>query len=212
MLHITVDNRDLEVAENTTILAACLENDIYIPNLCFIENMAHPPASCRLCFVEIDGMDRPVASCTINVTQGMRVATDTPDVRRLQRSALRMLLSVHRIDCRNCPANKQCELQKIAKFLKIGLKAKRLETVLKDVEIDSTHPYIDYDTNRCVLCGKCIEVCREQNGHSFFSFARRGFHTIISAYGLKVTSDNNCRACEACVAICPVAAIMIRAG
>ena len=211
MIDITVDDRDIEVAENTSLLAACLKNDINIPNLCFIESMTHPSASCRLCFVEIAGMDRPVASCTIKVTQGMRVTTDTPGVRRLQRSALRMLLSVHHIDCRNCPANKQCELQKIAKFLKTGLKAKSLETVLKDVEIDNTHPHIDYYPNRCVLCGKCIEVCREQNGYPFFAFAKRGFHTIISAYGLKATPDNNCRACEACVAICPVAAIMMRA-
>jgi len=212
MLEITIDDRDIEVEENTTLLAACLENHIYIPNLCFLESMASPSASCRLCFVEIEGMVRPVASCTIKVTQGMRIFTDTPKVRRLQRSALRMLLSVHHIDCRNCPANKQCELQNIAKFLKMGLNAKFLETELKDVEIDSTHPYVDYYPNRCVLCGKCIEVCREKNGHPSFTFAKRGFHTIISAYGIEAVQEDTCHHCEACVEICPVAALMMRTG
>jgi bidirectional [NiFe] hydrogenase diaphorase subunit len=212
MLQITVDGRDIEVEEKTTLLAACLENDIYIPNLCFLENMTSPYASCRLCFVEIAGVDRPVASCTIRATQGMRIFTDTAEVRRLQRSALRMLLSVHHIDCRNCPANKQCELQRIAKYLKMGLKARPLDVFLKDTSIDTSHSCIDIYPNRCVLCGKCIEVCRVQNGQPLFTFAKRGFHTVISAYGFEDESADSCHHCEACIKICPVAALVMRAG
>lgn len=211
MLHITVDDQTLEVAENTTILAACLANDIYIPNLCYLEGVAHPSASCRLCFVEVTGMDRAVTACTIQVAAGMCVQTNTEMVRRLQCSALRLLLSVHHIDCRHCLANRQCELQKIARFLNMGLKAKPLETYLKQLDVDPSHPFIDYYPNRCVLCGKCITACRDRNGLSFMAFARRGFHTIISSYGQEITPES-CADCDVCVSICPVAAIVRKAG
>ena len=163
MPKILVDDREIEAAEGTTLLQTCLNNGIYIPNLCHIEGMKYPSSLCRMCFVEIEGVDKPVASCTVAVSENMVVKTDTPAVRRLQRSALRLLLSVHRIDCKNCPANKKCELQRMAKFLKVALKSKHLEQVLKDPDIIQEHPYLDYYPNRCVLCGKCFYVCRKEN-------------------------------------------------
>jgi len=209
MLHISVDDHEIAVAENTNLLAACLANGIYIPNLCYIEGAEHAAASCRLCFVEVAGMDRPVTACTVLVREGMRVRTDTGDVRRLQRSALRLLLSVHHIDCRNCPANKRCELQKMARFLGMRLNAKPLETVLTSCELDASHAFIDYYPNRCVLCGRCIAACRDQNDQPLLAFAKRGFDTIISSFGHDATSDV-CLGCDACVAICPVTAIIAK--
>ncbi|MBW1802089.1 MAG: (2Fe-2S)-binding protein, partial [Deltaproteobacteria bacterium] len=96
---IRVDDRTIESREGVPLLQACLDNDIYIPNLCYLEGMDHPPASCRLCFVEIGDEEKPVLSCTVKVSEGMVVRTDTPRVRRLQRSALQLLLSVHHVDC-----------------------------------------------------------------------------------------------------------------
>jgi bidirectional [NiFe] hydrogenase diaphorase subunit len=90
----------------------------------------------------------------------MVVRTDTPAVRRLQKTGLRLLLSVHVVDCKSCPANKNCELQNLAKFLKVGLKPKTLKRYFKQPEADDTHPYLSYYPNRCVLCRKCLQVCR----------------------------------------------------
>jgi NADH dehydrogenase/NADH:ubiquinone oxidoreductase subunit G len=210
MIKIIVDDREIEVPEGKPLLQACLENDIYIPNLCFLEEMPVHSASCRLCFVEIEGWERPVTSCTVKVEDGMQVRTDTPTVRRLQKSALRLLLSVHDIDCRNCPANKKCELQRIAKFLKVGLKAKPLETILKDVNVDSHHPCFDYYPNRCVLCGKCVFICKHKNGQNMLTFARRGFNTIVSSYGTGGEIDDLCDDCRNCAAVCPVGAIVLK--
>jgi NADH dehydrogenase/NADH:ubiquinone oxidoreductase subunit G len=137
---ILVDDRELTIKENRSVLQACLENGIYIPNLCSMEDLPHPEASCRLCFVEVAGINHPVTACTIRVSDGMVVKTDTPPVRRLQRRGLRLLLSVHDIDCKNCPANKKCELQHLARFLKTGLKSKDLETFLKEVTMRKMHP------------------------------------------------------------------------
>ena len=209
MIQITVDRKEIACEEGSTLLDVCLENGIYIPNLCHVAGMQTPPASCRMCMVAIEGEKGPVTACTTRAVAGMIVRTDTDEVRELQRTALKLLLSVHDIDCRNCSANKQCDLQTIARFLKVGLKAAPYETLLKAQEIDRTHPFLDYLPNRCVLCGKCIHACREKNGASFFTYARRGFDTVINAFGMAGTAVD-CEGCLACVDLCPVGALAFR--
>jgi bidirectional [NiFe] hydrogenase diaphorase subunit len=210
MPKLRVDGKEIETKQGTTILQGCLDNDIYIPNLCFLESMEDPSASCRMCFVEIEGEKQPITSCTVNVKDDMVVKTDTPAVRQLQRTALRLLLSVHHVDCKHCPANKKCELQRIAKFLKVGLKPKGLERYLQETEIDRNHPFINHYPNRCVLCGKCVHICRRQHGQSVWTFAQRGFDTVISAYGEAGASSLTCGKCDACVKICPVGALTFK--
>jgi len=210
MVKLLVDDKEIEVKEGTILLKACLDNDIYIPNLCYMDDMEVNAASCRMCFVAIEGEGKPVTSCTVKVADNMIVRTDTPAVRRLQRSAFRLLLSTHHVDCRNCPANKRCDLQRIAKFLKVGLKQKSLEQILKDTDIDESHPYLNYFPNRCVLCGKCIHVCQKQNGKAVITFAKRGFDTVVSFYGAGGLSTIPCGVCNSCIEICPVGAITKR--
>lgn len=210
MIKFVVDNKEIEVKKGTNLLKACLDNQVYIPNLCYMETLATPPASCRLCFVEIEGQDRPVTSCNTEALNGMVVKTDTPSVRQLQRTAFELLMSIHDVDCAHCPANKKCALQQIARFLKIGLKPRRLPHTLKEPDIDEDHPFLDYHLNRCVLCGKCIHVCRTQNGQPLMAFAKRGFSTLISFFGKKSLVDLPCETCLACVEICPVSAITLK--
>ncbi|MFC1535154.1 2Fe-2S iron-sulfur cluster-binding protein [Thermodesulfobacteriota bacterium] len=210
MIKLTVDNRDIEVREGETLLQACLDNGIYIPNLCHIKDLKKPSASCRLCFVEIEGEDKPLTSCTVQVRDGMVVKTDTQPVIQLQRTALRLLLSVHHVDCGHCPANKRCELQRLAKILKVGLKTKHLGKHLKETEIDETHPCMNYYPNRCVLCGKCVYMCKEKQDEPLLTFARRGMDTVISFYGENDISTIPCEKCQACVDICPVSAITLK--
>ena len=210
MPKLWVDGKKIETKQETTLLQACLDNDIYIPNLCFLESMEDPSASCRMCFVEIKGEKKPITSCTVNVKDDMVVKTDTPAVRQLQRTALRLLLSVHHVDCKHCPANKKCALQRIAQFLKVGLKPKGLERHLKETEIDRNHPFLNHYPNRCVLCGKCVHICRRHHGQSVLTFAKRGFDTVISAYGEAGASSLTCEKCDVCVKICPVGALTLK--
>jgi bidirectional [NiFe] hydrogenase diaphorase subunit len=210
MVKLLVDDKEIEEKEGAILLKVCLDNNIYIPNLCYMDDMEVNAASCRMCFVEIEGEEKLLTSCTVKVKDNMIVRTDTQDVRRLQRSALRLLLSTHHVDCRNCPANKKCELQRIAKFLKIGLKQKTLEKILKDSTIDESHPCLNYFPNRCVLCGKCIYVCQKQNGKAILTFAKRGIDTVISFYGAGDLSTISCGGCNSCVEICPVSAITLK--
>jgi NADH dehydrogenase/NADH:ubiquinone oxidoreductase subunit G len=209
MVQLTVDDKLIEAKESTTLLATCLDNGIYIPNLCFLRVMKNPPASCRLCFVEIEGEGKPVSSCKLKVKEGMVVRTDTPAVRRLQLSAFQLLLSAHRLDP-HCPANKKCDLWRIGRHLGVGIKQKRLERIQRQVPKAEYHPLLAYDPLRCVLCGRCVFICRKQHGYSLLTFAKRGFDTVISAYGYEDPTNLPCKDCRACVNICPVRAIYFR--
>jgi bidirectional [NiFe] hydrogenase diaphorase subunit len=208
MVKILVDNQVVEAEDGSNLLQTCLKNDIYIPNLCYLNDSQDPFAACRLCFVEID--EKLVTACTQKVTEGLQVQTNTSKVRELQKTGFRFLLSVHEIKCKTCPANKRCELQRIAKFLKVGLKPKGLNIRLKDPGLDSGHPYLLVDQNRCVLCGKCVQVCREKHGHSYLTFAKRGFDTMITAYTEPDEIPLNFSGCRECIDICPVVAISLK--
>jgi NADH dehydrogenase/NADH:ubiquinone oxidoreductase subunit G len=210
MVKFLVDDKEIEAAEGTALLQACLDHDIYIPNLCYVKDMESPHTSCRLCFVEIDGQNSPVASCSVKVREGMAVRTDTPAVRRLQQTAFRFLMSMHEIKCKTCPADKKCELRRIAKFLKVGLASKGLERHLKDVETDESHPVFNYYPNRCVLCGRCIYICQKRHGRPLLTFAKRGIDTVISFYGEEDFQNLPGEDCAACLDICPVSAITLK--
>jgi NADH dehydrogenase/NADH:ubiquinone oxidoreductase subunit G len=210
MVTFVVDDSEIQAEEGTQLLKACLDSGIYIPNLCYMESIRPLPVSCRMCFVQIEGQEKPAAACTVPVNASLVVKTDTPAVRRLQKTALQLLLSVHDVDCKNCPANRKCGLQDIARFLKVGLKSKHLQHSLKEPPVDRTHPCLDYYPNRCVLCGKCIHVCLSHNHQSAITFARRGFDTVISFFGAAKPDAGACEGCQSCVAVCPVGALVLR--
>jgi len=148
----------------------------------------------------------------VPVQAAMVVRTDTPAVRRLQRTALKLLLSVHDVDCRNCPANRKCTLQHLARFLKVGLKSKGLRHRLKEPPIDDRHPCLDYFPNRCVLCGRCVAVCRRASDRPELTFAKRGFDTVVSFFGRTDSARHDCATCRACIDTCPVAALALKDG
>lgn len=210
MLNIHVDDRTILAPIGSNLLSICLENDIYIPHLCHLAGDQEPVAACRLCFVEIEGRPDPVPACTIKVETQIRIRTNTPAVRHLQRSALRLLLSAHHIDCKNCHANRACELQNIARFLNIGLRPKPLTPIERTTAVDQSHPFIDHYPHRCVLCGKCVRVCRNQQRQPLFSFAGRGIDTVVHHYPGDDAAASLCTDCRRCMAVCPVGALRWR--
>lgn len=206
---ITVDDRHIKTEDGCNLLRACLDNGIYVPNLCFVADMTDPPASCRLCFVEVAEVPQPVPACKVAVRAGMVVHTATDRVRRLQRSALRLLLSAHRADCRNCPANKQCPLQDMARFLGVRLRPRRFDQLLRDVPDPMEHPLFTFIPSRCVLCGRCVHACRANN-NGLLTYIGRGFQTLIGALPVDDAESLHCGGCLACEAACPVAALSIK--
>jgi len=209
---INVDGRTLEAPAGANLLEACLEAGIYIPHLCHLTGESPPHASCRLCLVALDDDSRPVPACTVGVRDGLTVRTDTEEVRRLQRAGLRLLLSAHTVNCRQCPANRRCELQRMAKFLGMGLRAAPLPNDERPAPRPFFHPHLAIDTEHCVLCGRCVRTCRRRHGHALLTFAGRGFDTVVSPYPTGTDpTDIPCLDCLACIDVCPVGALQPRA-
>lgn len=210
MVTLKVDDKEIKAEEGKTVLQACLENGIFIPNMCFIKTREQPHASCRLCFVEIDGLDRPVTSCTEKVREGLVVRTATPSVRRLQRMAFKLLMSAHRCHPKVCPAKDGCQLIRTAKHLEVGLNPRPLERLERDVEEEVDLIFFTYYPFRCVLCGKCVYVCRQRNDHNPLTFANRGFDTVIGFFTSGDPVDFPCHHCGACANVCPTGALVLK--
>jgi formate dehydrogenase major subunit/NADH-quinone oxidoreductase subunit G len=202
---ITIDGREIAAPLGEKLLYVALENGIYIPHLCAIKENTRPHAACRLCFVEVEGYPRPVTSCTEVVREGMQVVTRSPVLDRLVQTGFEMLMSNHRIECKSCPSNGACELQRIAKERKWRLKPKRLPVLDRDLPVDDTAPNVVYDPNKCVLCSRCVWTCR-QSGSGTLGFAHRGFDRVMTTFGGAPLGESNCGDCAACAEACPVSA------
>jgi bidirectional [NiFe] hydrogenase diaphorase subunit len=200
---ILIDGRRIEAEEGERVLEVALRHGIFIPNLCYRPGAEEPFAGCRLCWVEVEGKSRPATSCTEVVRDGMVVRTDTEPVRRLQRSALRLLLSAHHIDCRNCYANKRCALQQLAKQLDVKLKIRGLRDLSGREPLDGTLGSILYDKNRCVLCARCTACSKEQD-LGVFHLAKRGLQMRVAVFPGKGDSES----LEGCRKQCPVGALI----
>lgn len=210
MVGIIVDGNRIFVDETRSLLEGCLRNGVTIPNLCFLEEMPDPPASCRMCFVEVEGEGRPLLACKVTPRPGMVVRTVTEQVRRLQQTSLRLLLTVHEARCKPCPSNRRCPLQELVKLLGVRIRPKRYEHLDRFVEEFEEHPVLQIHHPRCILCSKCIEVCRNRNGRPLLTFAKRGIDTFVAALTEDGTDGPVCEECLACVAVCPVSAMLIR--
>ena len=209
---LVIDGNKVSAPDGERLLWVALDNGVYIPNLCAIRNGSGPTSACRLCFVEVDGKEQPVTACTEPVTEGMVVNTRGESALRLARSAFELIMASHPIDCAHCASNGSCELQKIARHLGVSLKTKRFRKLTPELPVDESHPFFIYDPNRCVLCGRCIWVCREKLGIGVLGFAYRGFQRVVTTFAGEPLGESSCQGCGECVRVCPVGALAFRDG
>jgi formate dehydrogenase major subunit/NADH-quinone oxidoreductase subunit G len=205
---IIIEGKELRVKSDANLLRAALDNGFFIPNLCSIKDKPRPYASCRLCFVEIAGRPDPVTACTEKAQDGMVIHLHTPRTARLRRAAFDLLLSNHRLDCAHCVKNRNCELQRIAVAEHFKLRG-GLPFLLVTRPPDVSHPLINFDRDKCVLCGRCVWVCRNQ-GRFVLDFAYRGIKTTISTFAGIPLSETDCDSCLACTSVCPVGALYVK--
>jgi formate dehydrogenase major subunit/NADH-quinone oxidoreductase subunit G len=207
---LTINGKQVKAPSGQTLLWAALDNGIDIPNLCAMRDRIEPEASCRLCWVEIEGKDRPVTACTETVAEGMVVNTRGEKAVALARAGLELLMASHALDCAHCPANGTCELQKIARVLGCSLKPKRLRLITRDLPVDASNPLFTYDANKCVLCGRCIWVCRTKVKNGALGFAHRGFARRVTTFADEPMGAVGCADCAACVMACPTGALAMK--
>ena len=207
---LTIDGKKITAREGEKLLRVALDNGIYIPNLCTLPDKPEPSASCRLCFVEVKGRGQPVTACTEGATGGMVVATRGEKALRLARSGFELIMASHPVDCAHCAANGSCELQKIAHHLGVKLKPKRFRKLLRNLPVDDSHPLFICDPNKCVLCGRCVWVCRERLGMGVLGFAHRGFERVISTFAGEPLGEFACQECLECINVCPTGALVLK--
>jgi len=208
LTELTIDGTRVRAEQGTKILKAAMDAGIYIPNLCYLPDADLPFGGCRLCYVEVEGRGL-VTACTQPVENAMVVHTQTPQVNRLRRTAFQLFIAYHNLECRSCWKNKNCELQRLARILKVKLKKpedfRGLPTDL--LPLDTTNPFIIYDPNRCIICGKCVWVCSKRNGEALIDFAYRGYETRLTLSSNIPLIKERCASCGDCVAVCPTAAL-----
>jgi len=209
---LTIDGKKITAGAGAKLLWVALDNGIYIPNLCALRDNPEPDAACRLCFVEVEGKQEPVTACTEDITDGMVVNTRGENALRLARTGFELLMASHPVDCANCPANRSCELQKIARHLGCKLKTKRFRQLLRELPVDDSNPLFTYDPNKCVLCGRCLWVCRQHLGAGVLGFAHRGFERVVTTFADEPIGKDRCLECGECVSVCPTGALSFKDG
>lgn len=206
MVNLTINGKQIQAEQGATILEAARAAGVYIPTLCYHPEL-RPEGACRLCMVEASGARTLVASCVYPVSEGMVVKTNTEKVREARKTVVELLLANHPKDCLCCQKSGDCELQKIAADL--GLRKIRFEGgETKAHTIDCSNPSLVRDQEKCILCGRCIRICRDVQSMNVYSFAGRGFNTIVSTAFEHDLKDAACTYCGQCASVCPTGAIV----
>ena len=204
MVHLKINNIPVEAPEGSTILEAAKLAGINIPTLCYLKDI-NEIGACRICVVEVKGARSLVAACVYPVNEGMEVFTNTEKVRRSRKTTLELLLSNHKRECLSCIRSTNCELQKLAN--EYGCDEHRFEGAHTKSEQDTSTSYLVRDNEKCILCRRCVAVCKSIQQVGVIAPVRRGFNTHIACAFDEDLADAPCVACGQCVAVCPTGAL-----
>lgn len=205
-IRMNIDGIQIDAAEGQNVLQAALDAGIYIPHLCYHPDLT-PQGNCKLCTVEIEGMDGLVQSCETLVKEGMRVRTKTDEVKHLRQIALELMLASHPKDCTSCAAYLNCELQALMQYM--GVAHSRLKEIDKENNrIGISDNLIQKEMFRCIQCGRCIRACEELRGVGALQYNKKDGETYVGTKGDVTLSETDCRFCGACVEVCPTGSIM----
>ncbi len=229
-LTLTIDGKEVKARSGATVLEAALENNIYVPTLCY-HPFLPPFGGCRLCVVEVEGLRGFPPSCTTPAADKMVVKTRTPQLQQLRREVLELTFTEHPrscIDCwrrkrcgpddiclRNvsvtercvtCPKNYDCDLQRVADYM--GMKNMTLPYTYRGQPIHKDQPYFDRNYNLCILCGRCVRACSDARKIYAIAFTHRGSESLVGTAFDRPLPQAGCKFCFTCVEVCPVGALI----
>ncbi len=204
-VNIKINGREYQVDKNATVLEACRAANINIPTLCFMKDI-NAIGACRLCLVEIKGARSYAAACVQPVGEGMEIFTNTPAIRKARKLNLELILSDHDMTCLSCTRNQKCELQKYCQEYGVT-DVDHFKGDKNEFAIESTTPYIVRDNNKCILCRRCVAVCKHNQGVGVIGANDRGFDTHIGCAFDTPLSESPCIGCGQCIVACPTGAL-----
>jgi len=201
---LTIDGKDVHVPESMNLLDAAERAGIHIPNLCHLKGMKSIGA-CRLCLVEVKGMKAPVIACNTRVRDGMIVNTKTEKVEEVRKFIIDLILSMHPLDCMTCTKAGICRLQQYA--YDFGIKESSFTKKKFGYPVDESNPFIKRDPDYCILCGRCVQICKAQ-GTSVLDFMGKGVGSKVITANDRPLQESGCTFCGSCVDVCPVNALL----
>ena len=204
MVNIKINGQKIQVPKTYTVLEAAKSANIDIPTLCYLKEI-NEIGACRICVVEVKGARSLQAACVYPVSEGLEIKTNTPSVREARKVTLELILSNHDRKCLTCIRNRNCELQKLAEDLNI--QDIRFEGETYKLPLDDFSPSVVRDPNKCVLCRRCVGVCKNIQTVSVIDAQERGFDTIVASAFNKPLSEVPCTMCGQCIIACPVGAL-----
>ncbi len=204
MVNLKINDIPVSVPAGTTVLEAARSAGIKIPSLCFLKD-ANEIGACRICVVEVKGARSLMASCVYPVSEGMEVFTNTEKVRASRRLTLELILSNHRMECLTCPRNGKCELQELA--AEFGIDTVRYAGEKMEPQIEDSAFHLVRDNSKCVLCRRCVAVCRKYQEVGVIGANDRGFATHIGCAFDRDLNEVNCVSCGQCIVACPTGAL-----
>jgi NADH-quinone oxidoreductase subunit G len=200
-IKVTINGKEIETDPGAVLIDVCRDNGDSIPSFCYYQDL-EPQASCRMCLVRIDKMPKLQTSCTIKCTDGMVVATESPEIEKAQRAMGEFLLANHPLDCPVCDRGGECELQEV--IFDWGDVEERF-TEYKNVQPEKyLSPIVANDPQRCILCKRCTRVCSEWMGEDEIEAGNRGVSSVIGTYGGWL----NCSQCGNCIEVCPTGTLL----
>lgn len=204
-MKITIDGKEIEARQGQSVLDAALHAGIFIPHLC-----SHPDleakGGCRLCSVEIEGVDEAVPSCKTEVCEGMKITVNGAKADKVRKTAMELILATHPADCTGCPKYGKCELQSMYQYM--GVSPERWRKKSRSVANNDSNPLISHLFTRCVRCGRCIRACQELRGVKVLDYIKTDAGICAGVPDGKTLKEAGCRFCGACIEVCPTGSIM----
>ena len=219
LINITIDGKKCTAKEGESILNTARANDLFIPAICY-QTKCSPTLACRLCLVEADG--KQVYSCNAKVKEGMTVNINTPNIETERRAIMEVYDVNHPLQCGVCDQSGECELQNYSLYMKVD----EQHYSVKDVYRPTAHwGVMNYDPGLCIVCEKCVTVCKDMIGSNALGTVKRGADALSAEYKASMPKDSyamwnklnksligfeedKCIDCGECIAVCPVGALV----
>ena len=202
---LVINDKACTFRSGETVLEVAGANDIHIPTLCHLKR-ATPTGACRICMVEVEGARSLLAACATPANDGMVIYTESEKVMAARKEIIKLMLSNGDHNCLLCTSSGDCTVQNLAYQYQVPVDCYPVTPSRQEIEKDN--PFIVRELSRCILCGRCVQVCKDIQVNNAIDYGFRGSELKIITAGNKTLKDSECVYCGDCVQVCPTGALV----